>query len=110
MGYKLSNEDLQPTKQSQRTWNKWDIAALWVGMSICIPTYTIASGFVAAGHPLMLAVFAIALGNVIVLLPMLVNAHAGTKYGVPFPVLLRSSLRLPPGRSGSSRAWKTERD
>ncbi len=88
----LSNEDLRPTPQSERTWNKWDIAALWVGMSICIPTYTIASGLVSQGHPLMLAVFAIALGNVIVLLPMLVNAHAGTKYGVPFPVLLRSSF------------------
>lgn len=92
MAYQLSNDDLRPTSQSERTWNKWDVAALWVGMSICIPTYTIASSFVADGHPLMLSVLAIAMGNIIVLLPMLVNAHAGTRYGVPFPVLLRSSF------------------
>lgn len=72
----------------------WNIAALWVGMAICIPTYTLASGLVDQGFSWQAAVSAIILGNVIVLLPMLLNAHAGTRYGIPFPVFLRSSFGI----------------
>jgi NCS1 family nucleobase:cation symporter-1 len=88
----LWNEDLAPTTPEQRTWGKWDIAALWVGMVICIPTYGLAAGLVAAGWPLWIALLSIALGNLVVLAPMVLNGHAGTRYGIPFPVLLRSSF------------------
>jgi NCS1 family nucleobase:cation symporter-1 len=88
----LINDDLAPTTAEQRTWTRWDIAALWVGMSICIPTYGLAAGLVAAGGTLGIVLTAIALGNIVVLVPMILNAHAGTKYGIPFPVLLRSSF------------------
>ncbi len=88
----LINEDLAPTPPEKRTWSKWHIAALWVGMAVCIPTYTLASGLIAKGWSLELAVLSVALGNVVVLFPMVLNAHAGTKYGIPFPVLLRSSF------------------
>lgn len=86
----LINEDLAPTPPERRTWSLWNIAALWVGMSICIPTYLMASGLVDQGWTLGMAVGSIALGNVIVLIPMVLNAHAGARYGVPFPVLLRA--------------------
>src|SRR5690606_32154974 len=86
----LSNEDLAPTPPEQRTWSMWNIAALWVGMSVCIPTYMMASGLVDQGWSMGLAVGSIALGNLIVLVPMLLNAHAGARYGIPFPVLLRA--------------------
>ena len=88
----LTNEDLAPVKPEQRTWTMWNIAALWVGMAVCIPSYTLASGMVASGASWKAAVTAIALGNLVVLVPMLLNAHAGTNYGIPFPVLLRSSF------------------
>ncbi|MBS4029054.1 MAG: NCS1 family nucleobase:cation symporter-1 [Ignavibacteriales bacterium] len=88
----LINEDIAPTKISQRTWGTYNIAALWIGMSVCIPTYMLASGLIAGGMNWWQAIFTIALGNIIVLVPMILNAHAGTKYGIPFPVLARSSF------------------
>ncbi|HKJ81186.1 MAG TPA: NCS1 family nucleobase:cation symporter-1 [Ignavibacteriaceae bacterium] len=88
----LINEDLAATKVSQRTWGTYNIAALWVGMSVCIPTYLLASGLIAGGMNWWQALMTIALGNLIVLVPMVLNAHAGTKYGIPFPVLARASF------------------
>ncbi|MFZ5469491.1 MAG: NCS1 family nucleobase:cation symporter-1 [Myxococcota bacterium] len=87
----LHNEDLAPVAADKRTWNVWHIAALWVGMCICIPTYQLASGLVAQGMAWWQGVITVTLGNVIVLLPMVLNAHAGTQYGIPFPVFARAS-------------------
>ncbi len=88
----LYNEDLAPTGPEERTWTTYNIAALWIGMAIVITTYTLGSGLMAAGMNWWQALLTISLGNVIVLIPMLLNAHAGTKYGVPFPVFVRSSF------------------
>ncbi|HET7481132.1 MAG TPA: NCS1 family nucleobase:cation symporter-1 [Rubrobacteraceae bacterium] len=88
----LYNEDLAPTGPDERTWTTYNIAALWIGMAIVITTYTLASGLIAAGMNWWQALLTISLGNVIVLIPMLLNAHAGTKYGVPFPVFVRASF------------------
>lgn len=94
MDAELINEDLAPVPDIKRTWSKWNIAALWIGMAICIPTYTLASGMVDQGWSWQASVCAVILGNLIVLIPMLLNAHAGTRYGIPFPVLLRSSFGI----------------
>ncbi|BCM93898.1 putative allantoin permease [Abditibacteriota bacterium] len=91
-GSPLWNEDLAPTSIAQRTWSTWNIAALWIGMSVVITTYTLAGGMIAAGMNWWQAMMTILLGNTIVLIPMTLNAHAGTKYGVSFPVLLRASF------------------
>ncbi len=88
----LWNPDLAPTTPERRTWTTRHIAALWIGMSINIPTYTLASSLVDQGWTWQAALGAIVLGNVVVLLPIVLNSHAGTKYGVPFPVLVRSSF------------------
>jgi NCS1 family nucleobase:cation symporter-1 len=88
----LINDDIAATRVSQRTWGTYNIAALWVGMSVCIPTYLLASGLIAGGMNWWQALMTIVLGNIIVLIPMVLNAHAGTKYGIPFPVLARSSF------------------
>ena len=88
----LFNEDLAPVPHERRTWTMWNIAALWVGMAVCIPTYMLAAGLVSQGMTVMQALSTIALANVIVLAPMIANAHAGTKHGIPFPVLLRASF------------------
>ncbi|MEW6638194.1 MAG: NCS1 family nucleobase:cation symporter-1 [Actinomycetota bacterium] len=88
----LYNEDLAPTGPEERTWSTYNIAALWIGMAIVITTYTLASGLMAAGMNWWQALLTISLGNFIVLIPMLLNAHAGTKYGVPFPVFVRASF------------------
>jgi NCS1 family nucleobase:cation symporter-1 len=92
MSSDLYNEDLAPTGPEERTWSTYNIAALWIGMAIVITTYTIASGLMAAGMNWWQALLTISLGNVIVLVPVLLNAHAGTKYGVPFPVFVRASF------------------
>jgi NCS1 family nucleobase:cation symporter-1 len=86
----LYNEDLAPVPQSRRDWGVYNYASLWVGMSVCIPTYMLASGLIAGGMNWRQAIGTILLGNLIVLVPMLLNAHAGTKYGIPFPVLVRA--------------------
>ena len=88
----LWNPDLAPTPLSRRTWSTYNIAALWIGMSVVITTYTLASGLMQQGMTWYQALFTILLGNVIVLLPMVLNAHAGTKYGISFPVLCRASF------------------
>jgi nucleobase:cation symporter-1, NCS1 family len=88
----LWNNDLAPTTIEQRTWSTWNIAALWIGMSVVITTYTLAGGFIEAGMNWWQAMITILLGNTIVLLPMVLNAHAGTKYGISFPVLCRASF------------------
>src|SRR5215211_74174 len=88
----LYNEDLAPTGPEDRTWTTYNIAALWIGMAVVITTYTLASGLMAAGMNWWQALLTISLGNILVLIPMLLNAHAGTKYGVPFPVFVRASF------------------
>jgi NCS1 family nucleobase:cation symporter-1 len=88
----LWNPDLAPTPLSARTWTTYNIAALWIGMSVVITTYTLASGIMQQGMTWWQAMITILLGNVIVLVPMVLNAHAGTKYGVSFPVLCRAAF------------------
>ena len=88
----LWNPDLAPTPLARRTWSTYHIAALWIGMSVVITTYTLASGLMQQGMTWWQAMLTILLGNVIVLVPMTLNAHAGTKYGVSFPVMCRASF------------------
>ena len=86
----LWNPDLAPTPIERRTWSTYNIAALWIGMSVVITTYTLASGLMSQGMNWWQAMLTILLGNVIVLIPMVLNAHAGTRYGISFPVLCRA--------------------
>ena len=88
----LFNKDLAPVPPERRTWGVYSYASLWVAMSVCIPTYMLASGLIAGGMSWWQAVGTILLGNLIVLAPMLLNAHAGAKYGIPFPVFVRASF------------------
>ncbi len=88
----LHNEDLAPVPPEKRTWRAGHIASLWVGMAVCVPTYTLASERVAGGMSAWQALFVIALANLIVLLPLMANGHPGTRYGIPFPVLVRASF------------------
>jgi nucleobase:cation symporter-1, NCS1 family len=88
------NDDMAPVTAAGRKWGTRDIAALWISMSACIPTYMLASSLIAEGMNWWQAVLTIFLGNTIVLVPMILNAHAGTKYGIPFPVYCRASFGL----------------
>src|SRR5271157_3693371 len=88
----LYNPDLAPIPAEKRSWGTYNYASLWVAMSVCIPTYMLASGLIAGGMSWIQAVLTILLGNLIVLIPMLLNAHAGTRYGIPFPVFVRASF------------------
>jgi NCS1 family nucleobase:cation symporter-1 len=85
------NHDLAPTRVADRTWTTWDFSALWVSMAHCIPTYTLAGTLIAAGLNWWQALGTILLGNLIVLAPILLNSHPGTKYGIPFPVFARAA-------------------
>jgi len=88
----LYNEDLAPISSSRRSWSTYNYAALWIAMSVNIPTYMLASGMIAGGMSWRQAIFTVFLGNILVLAPMLLNAHAGAKYGIPFPVFARASF------------------
>ncbi len=87
-----TNDDLAPTTLAGRKWAMKDIAALWISMAACVPTYTLASSLIEQGMSWWQAVLTIFLGNSIVLIPMVLNAHAGTKYGIPFPVYCRAAF------------------
>ena len=88
----LYSEDLAPIPAEKRTWNTWNYAALWISMSLCIPTYMLASSLIGGGMNWWEAILTIFIGNTIVLIPMILNGHAGAKFGIPFPVLARSSF------------------
>ncbi|HEY6063200.1 MAG TPA: NCS1 family nucleobase:cation symporter-1, partial [Chitinophagaceae bacterium] len=88
----LINEDLAPVPAFKRTWGTWNYAALWISMSLCIPTYMLASSLIGGGMNWWQAIFTIFIGNTIVLIPMILNGHAGAKYGIPFPVFARASF------------------
>ena len=88
----LYNEDLAPVPVAKRDWTTYNYAALWISMAHCIPTYMMASGLLAAGMNWKEALFTILLGNTIVLIPILLNSHPGTKYGIPFPVFARAAF------------------
>src|SRR5438876_12020141 len=85
----LYNHDLAPTRFRDRTWGVYAYMALWIGMAHCIPTYMMASGLIQGGMNWWQALLTILLGNLIVLVPMLLNSYAGAKYGIPFPVICR---------------------
>nr|WP_187363283.1 NCS1 family nucleobase:cation symporter-1 [Massilia frigida] len=88
----LWNEDLAPTSDAQRTWRWYHFAALWVGMVMCIPAYTLSASLIEGGMSGYQAVLTVFIANAIVLLPMLLIGHAGTKYGIPYAVLARASF------------------
>jgi nucleobase:cation symporter-1, NCS1 family len=87
----LYNEDLAPVPIANRTWTTYNFAALWISMAHCIPTYMLSAGLMAAGMSWSQALITVALGNTIVLIPILLNSHPGTKYGIPFPVFARAA-------------------
>src|SRR5215831_11317781 len=88
------NQDLAPTTTGQRKWRLRDMAALWVAMAACVPTYMLASSLIDEGMNWWQAVLTIVLANIIVLVPMILNGNAGTKYGIPFPVYCRPAFGI----------------
>ena len=88
----LYSEDLAPVPPAKRTWNTWNYAALWISMSLCIPTYMLASSLIGGGMNWWQSILTIFLGNTVVLIPMILNGRAGAKYGIPFPVFARASF------------------
>src|SRR5688500_5287946 len=92
MASSLSNEDLAPTPADKRTWKAIHYAALWVGMAVCIPTYTLSSSLIDQGLSAWQASACVAIGTIVVRIPLIPNAHAGAKYGIPVPVYARSAF------------------
>src|SRR5450756_1723643 len=88
----LNSGGLAAIPFSERSWNTWNYAALWISMSLCIPTYMLASSLIQGGMNWWESILTILIGNTIVLIPMILNGHAGAKYGIPFPVFARASF------------------
>lgn len=94
MDQNLTNEDLSPVTEKQKNWTVFNFFTLWVGMSVQIPTYMMASSLIEGGMNWLQALFTIFLGNLIVLIPMILNGHVGVKYGIPYPVFARASFGI----------------
>src|SRR6201994_3324770 len=92
MDKNLYSDDLAVVPKEKRTWGTWNYAALWISMSLCIPTYMLASSLIGNGMNWWQAILTIFLGNTVVLIPMILNGRAGAKYGIPFPVFARASF------------------
>jgi nucleobase:cation symporter-1, NCS1 family len=88
----LYNKDLAPTPIAGRTWSYYEYASIWIGMAVCVPTWMLGASMIAAGFDWVTTMITIALGNIIVLVPMVMNSFPGAKFGIPFAVLLRSSF------------------
>lgn len=88
----LYSQDLAPVPENKRTWSKWHLAAIWVGMAVCIPTYLLASYMIKTGLNWLEALIIIGVANLIITIPMVLNGHAGVKYGIPFPVIGRAAF------------------
>ena len=89
------NEDIAPTRAAQRTWTRWNVASLWVGMAICVPTYMLGGVLTAYfGLSVVEALWTILIANIVVLIPLTLNAFPGTRYGIPCPVVLRASFGI----------------
>ena len=89
------NDDIAPTRAAQRTWSRWNVASLWVGMAICVPTYTLGGVLTAYfGLSVAEALWTIFIANIVVLIPLTLNAFPGTRYGIPCPVVLRASFGI----------------
>ncbi len=89
------NDDIAPTKAAQRTWTQWNVASLWVGMAICVPTYTLGGVLTSYfGLSVSEALWTIFIANIVVLIPLTLNAYPGTRYGIPCPVVLRASFGI----------------
>ena len=89
------NADIAPTRASQRTWTRWNVASLWVGMAICVPTYTLGGVLTAYfGLSVSEALWTILIANIVVLIPLTLNAYPGTRYGIPCPVVMRASFGI----------------
>ena len=101
---KYYNDDLAPSSISERSWTTYSITMLWVGMAICIPSLALASGLIGMGVSPWLSVLNVALGNIIILIPIQLNSQIGTKYGIPFPLFARMTF----GTIGSSSTCDTE--
>ena len=90
----LYSKDLAPVPPEERTWSMWSLAALWVGMAVCIPTYFMAALMISSGMGWLESLIIIGLANIIITIPMVMNGHAGVKYGIPFPVIGRASFGI----------------
>lgn len=90
----LYSESLAPVPEEQRTWGTWALAALWISMAVCIPTYLLASYMIRSGLNWVEALLIIGLANLIITIPMVLNGHAGVKYGIPFPVMGRAAFGI----------------
>ena len=93
-GSPLYSEDLAPVPHEGRTWSMWNLAAIWVGMAVCIPTYILASYMIKSGLSWQASLVIIGLANLIITVPMVLNGHAGVRYGIPFPVMGRASFGI----------------
>ena len=88
----LYSKDLAPIPKADRSWSMWDMAAIWVGMAVCIPTYLLASYMIKSGQNWLETLIIIGTANLIITVPMVLNGHPGVKYGIPFPVIGRAAF------------------
>ncbi|KAF5178284.1 Purine-uracil permease ncs1 [Thalictrum thalictroides] len=90
----LINDDLRPTKPEDRTFSGWEMASLWVGLVVGVPTYYLAGSLVDLGMAWWQGIATVVAANIILLVPLVLTGEPGTRYGISFPVLARSAFGI----------------
>lgn len=91
---RLINEDLKPTSLKERSFSKWEMASLWIGLVVGVPSYYMAGSLVEMGMAWWQGIATVMTGNLLLLFPLILTGHPGTKYGISFPVLSRASFGI----------------
>ncbi|PSU30541.1 allantoin transporter [Photobacterium lutimaris] len=85
------NSDLLPKPTEKRTWRALNYFTLWQGSVHNVPNYVAVGGFFMLGLSTAGIMAAILLSGAVIALAMILNGAPGSKYGIPFSMLLRAS-------------------
>ena len=85
------NDDLLPKTGSKRNMGVMNYFTLWMGSVHNIPSYTAVGGFLFLGLSPLNVILALVVSAFVVSLFMVLNGRAGSKYGIPFALHLRST-------------------
>ncbi|GJN90661.1 hypothetical protein Rhopal_003673-T1 [Rhodotorula paludigena] len=88
-----TNADLDPTVDpAQRTWGYGTWFSFWIAASLDPAFWSTGASLIPLGLTVSNAIGIVVLGNVVISIPILLNAQPGANLRIPFPVAARASM------------------